>query len=140
MTGSLILHCPTTAEDDISGSVLMKEACVTIGHEAYDMPFANSGNYSPTANVFLSSVCIFKLSSSSIFFLLNALMCEAFAHWYGKISLTELTDTFCADASVPLFDASLQSALADVPIYSRHSSFRDSDCHEPLALTAEAAV
>jgi hypothetical protein len=68
ITGSLILHCPTTAEDDISGSVLMKEACVTIGHEAYDMPFANSGNYSPSANVFLSSVCIFKLSYSSIFF------------------------------------------------------------------------
>lgn len=76
ITGSVILHCPTTAEDEISGSVLMKQACVTIGHEDYDIPFANS------------------------------------------------------DSSSPLFDASIQalSALADGPMYSRHSSFRDGDC------------
>lgn len=88
ISGSVVLHCPTTAEDEISGSVLMKQACVTIGHEEYDIPFANG------------------------------------------------------DASVPLFDASLHtlSALADLPIYSRHSSFRDRDCHETPALAAEAAV
>jgi hypothetical protein len=50
ITGSVILHCPATAEDEISGSVLMKQACVTIGHEEYDIPFANNGNYSPTLN------------------------------------------------------------------------------------------
>uniref|UniRef100_A0ACD5YDF8 Uncharacterized protein n=1 Tax=Avena sativa TaxID=4498 RepID=A0ACD5YDF8_AVESA len=38
--------------------------------------------------------------------------------------------SFAIDASIPLSDASIQalSALADVPMYSRHSSFRDSDC------------
>ncbi|XP_024310805.1 calmodulin-binding protein 60 B isoform X2 [Brachypodium distachyon] len=46
------------------------------------------------------------------------------------------------DPSVTQFDVSFPalSALADLPIYSRHSSFVERDCHETLLLSAEPAV
>jgi hypothetical protein len=70
------------------------------------------------------------------------------------ISLNSSTDTtFFADASVPLLceDQQLEEAhfgssvcavraLADYPMYSRHSSFKEPGCHETPELGAEPAV
>uniref|UniRef100_M8BFA2 Calmodulin-binding protein 60 D n=1 Tax=Aegilops tauschii TaxID=37682 RepID=M8BFA2_AEGTA len=70
--GSVTLHCP--AADEFSGSVLLKQASLTMVDEDYDIPFVPSG------------------------------------------------------------------AFTDEPIYSRHVSFRESDCHEMLALGAEPSV
>lgn len=67
----------------------------------------------------------------------------------------ELTDTiFFADASVPPLCQEQQPqeahfvgssicavrALADYPMYSRHSSFKEPGCHETPELGAEPAV
>ncbi|VAI14176.1 unnamed protein product [Triticum turgidum subsp. durum] len=84
--GSVTLHCPATAADEFSGSVLLKQASLTMVDEDYDIPFVPS------------------------------------------------------DASLHLFDASALAAFTDEPIYSRHVSFRESDCHETLAFRAESAV
>jgi hypothetical protein len=59
----------------------------------------------------------------------------------------------CADAAVPQlceeqepegahFDASLCAvrALAEYPIYSRHSSFKEPGCHDSANMGAEPAV
>ncbi|KAF7063986.1 hypothetical protein CFC21_070430 [Triticum aestivum] len=82
--GSVTLHCP--AADEFSGSVLLKQASLTMVDEDYDIPFVTS------------------------------------------------------DASLHLFDVSALGAFTDEPIYSRHVSFRESDCHEMLALGAEPSV
>ena len=82
--GSVTLHCP--AADEFSGSVLLKQASLTMVDEDYDIPFVPS------------------------------------------------------DASLHLFDVSALGAFTDEPIYSRHVSFRESDCHEMLALGAEPSV
>lgn len=52
--GSVTLHCP--AADEFSGSVLLKQASLTMVDEDYDIPFVPSGNYSVHFNLLFANI------------------------------------------------------------------------------------